>query len=345
MFSTVNLPTNETNRVGKTSGAPLTSLAHLAARPGPFTPFASLDIFAGCWDKQIVKYSFQVAPNMKSGQMLTGQTSFPAHSDFVKCLLIAPTADNQNVLISGGADGVLNFWTTTGIRLATLRPNCRAIESIALDPLSPPHEPIIFFSTSQREIFQVTLPSMAEFSSANLKTSPPIIAHETSVYKIYFDDDGDLWTASADKTAKHLSRDNSWSCETTLIHPDFVRDVIVHNKTKAVITACRDEEIRVWNSSTAELLHIFTGHFDAVTGLAISGDTLLSISLDATLRRWSIAPADLKKEIENAKNPDLLAENPEPDVDMGMLTAEEEAELNALMEEEDEEALGKMATD
>ncbi|KAI9845273.1 MAG: GTP-binding protein of the rab [Thelocarpon superellum] len=46
-------------------------------------------------------------------------------------------------------------------------------------------------------------------TATQIQPDKPILAHETSVYRLRFDnddDDGDLWTASADKTAKCLSR-------------------------------------------------------------------------------------------------------------------------------------------
>jgi WD40 repeat protein len=171
------------------------------------------------------------------------------------------------------------------------------------------------------------------------------VAHETSVYKLHFDEDGDLWTASADKTAKCLSRDDGWNVALTLTHPDFVRDVVTHDKYAWVVTACRDEEVRVWNRATGELHHTFTGHYEEVMGVCLTGDLLISVSIDGTLRRWSLAPVDLQKAVEAAKNPQLLEQEPEPKTDLSMLTEEEEAELRAMMEAEEEELLEKMATD
>jgi hypothetical protein len=69
------------------------------------------------------------------------------------------------------------------------------------------------------------------------------------VYRLFFDEDGDLWTASADKFAKCLTRDSGWKPNLALEHPDFVRDVVVYDQGGWVVTACRDEEIRVWNKA------------------------------------------------------------------------------------------------
>lgn len=303
-----------------------------------------MKIFAGCWDKSIWVYNFGLGPT-DAGKKVTDVSSFSAHADFIKCLVVAPTADKQPVLISGGADGDVRFWSLDGKSLAKISPKCRGIESIVLDPLSSPDAPVVVFSTSQREIFQLTLPALSEISSSTVKLSVPIVAHETSVYSLHFDDDGDLWTASADKTSKRLVRDNGWQPDTVLPHPDFVRDITTHDKYGLVVTACRDEEVRVWNRATGALIHVFTGHFEEVTGLALSGDVLLSASIDATLRRWSLAPSDLQRAVQEAANPSLAQDVPEPQDDLGMLTAEEEAELRALMESEEAESLEKMAKD
>lgn len=200
-------------------------------------------------------------------------------------------------------------------------------------------------STSKQEIFAFALPPLSSITAHEFELLPPILVHDTSVYKLHFDDDGDLWTASADKTAKHLLRNDGWKVETTLIHPDFVRDVVTHDRYGWVITACRDEEIRVWNKATGDIHHVFSGHYEEVTGLCLIGDLVISVSIDATLRRWSLAPANLRQAVEEARNPRLLEQEPEPKTDLPMLTEEEEAELRALMETEEQETLEKMAMD
>lgn len=216
---------------------------------------------------------------------------------------------------------------------------------MALDPLSSPDNPLVFFSTSKREIFYFALLDSSRLTTTQIELSAPILVHETSVYKLHFDDDGDLWTASADKTAKHLSRHDNWAADTALQHPDYVRDIVTHDRYGWVVTACRDEEVRVWSKTTGALHHVFAGHYEEVTGLALTNDLVISVGIDATLRRWSLAPADLQKAVQEAQNPHLLEQEPEPQSDLPMLTEEEEAELQALMEDEESEILDKMARD
>jgi WD40 repeat protein len=305
-----------------------------------------IKIFAGCWDKSIWTYTIDDKPNATTSAKVISVTSFKAHADFVKCLTTVPTPDKQLVVVSGGADGDIRLWTVDGKQLGKVSPNCRAIESVVVDPFSSPEAPVVFFSTSQREIFSLAIPALSEISSSNLKLSSPIVAHDTSVYALHFDEEGDLWTASADKTAKRLVRENGWQVDTTLLHPDFVRDVTTHDRSGLAITACRDEEVRIWNRATGVLLHVYTGHFEEVTGLAVTGDLVLSSSIDGTVRRWSVRPADLQKAAEEKANPDLAKDVPEPSNDgLDMLTAEEEAELKALMESEEADTMERMAKD
>lgn len=264
--------------------------------------------------------------------------------DFVKCLVNLTTPDGQELVLTGGADGDIIFWSLTGQRLHVLKGQSRGIEDLALDPLSEASAPVVFVSTSQRDILHFTLPASTALKTAKL--SEPILRHETSVYRLRFDGDGDLWTASADKTAKHLVREDGWKADTTLLHPDFVRDVVVHEQCGWVITACRDEEVRVWNRSTGDLHHIFSGHYEEVTGLCLLRDLLVSVSIDATVRKWSLAPQDLKRAIDESKRPkDQELEEVKSDTGGGMLTAEEEAELRELMENEEAELQDLMAED
>ncbi|KAI1619548.1 WD40-repeat-containing domain protein [Exophiala viscosa] len=342
--SGLRLSTNEVSAIPRGAQAPLTCLAYHATKT-PQDPFTTMQVFAGGWDKSVWNYTFRFAEDTMQGRTVTDYTSFPAHRDFVKCLIVVQTPDKQDILITGGADGDVRFWSIGGQPLGSLNPNCRGIEALALDPLSDPDSPGVMFSTSKKEIFSITVPEVSKIKTSQIQLAGPIVPHETSVYKLHFDDDGDLWTASADKTAKQLSRNDNWQAVLTLEHPDFVRDVVTHDDYGWVLTACRDEEVRVWFKATGDLHHVFSGHYEEVTGLTISNDLLISVSIDGTLRRWSLAPADLQRAVEEMKHPHLLEDEPEPKVDLSMLTEEEEAELRALMESEEQETLEKMVLD
>ena len=298
---------------------------------GPTAPLTSLclsvdgtKIYAGCWDKLI--WSWDVA-------LCVSTSTFQGHADFVKSVVYLTTPTGQHLLVSGGADGNILIWNPdTGQRIGVLKGGSHAIQDLALDPLEESLRLFAAFSDPGISHFTILDPENVR----NLAFSSPVSAHDTSIYKLCFDSDGDLWTASADKTAKHLVRAEDWKADTTLSHPDFVRDVIVHENYGWVITACRDEEVRVWHLATGELNHTFSGHFEEVTGLCLIGDRVVSISIDSTIRQWSLNPHDLqdaKKEAADPKKAVVEAKQENQIDDQSALTEEEERELADLMNE------------
>ncbi|GIJ83797.1 hypothetical protein Asppvi_002627 [Aspergillus pseudoviridinutans] len=308
------LETGETAAVFKGPTAPVTSIC--------FSPDGKL-LFAGCWDKTI--WSWDVA----SGQT---QHRYEGHTDFVRSV-ISSSLRGQDLLISGGADAqILVFDIASGKRLHTLKGHAKGVQDLTMDPasLDPESKSLVVFSAgSDREIRWFDITS----GTQDLTAMDPLLAHDTSVYKLFFDSDGDLWTASADKTTKCLVREDGWKANLTLSHPDFVRDVVVYEQGGWVITACRDEEVRLWNRSTGQLYHTFSGHFEEVTGLVLVGSTVVSVSIDATIRQWSLRPDDLRTAVEKAKKAKAEEEEPEQNPE-SMLTEEEERELAELMNED-----------
>ena len=83
---------------------------------------------------------------------------------------------------------------------------------------------------------------------------------------------------------------------------------------------------------TGALYHTFSGHFEEVTGLLLLGQTVVSVSIDATIRKWSLKPEELRKAIADAeearKGP--VEEIQEP-TKPSLMTAEEERDLAELM--------------
>ncbi|PGH12200.1 hypothetical protein AJ80_06820 [Polytolypa hystricis UAMH7299] len=304
----------------------------VATYRGPTAPLTSIcfsvdgaTVFAGCWDKTI--WSWDVASRKLKRQ-------YKGHTDFVKVVIYA-NIGHDDLLISGSADSEVIVWNISdGNRLHVFKDHSRGIQDLSLDPMSLDIEPshiTIFSAGSDRSIHQFHFPQSPDGQS----NPEPILEHETSVYKLFFDADGDLWTASADKSAKCLSRERKWNTEMTLEHPDFVRDILVHEARGWVVTACRDEEVRVWNRATGELYHTYSGHFEEVTGLLLLHNTIVSISIDSTVRQWSLDPTKLQLAKAEAEAEAEGVEQ-EKEVDHGqepLLTEEEERELAELMED------------
>ena len=160
----------------------------------------------------------------------------------------------------------------------------------------------------------------------------PITVHDTSVNKLLFSSSSsssssqdslefDLYTASSDNTAKLLTRPFAgseadakirlpkWESTDTFTHPDWVRCVAHDPATGLLVTGCRDEDVRVWDTSSGECIRTLAGHFDSVEGVCIANGPcggavqqgkfedkkanvveqwIVSVSLDGTLRRWRL---------------------------------------------------------
>jgi len=304
-----------------------------ASFAGPVAPLTSVAVsatsgtlFAGCWDKSVWSWSLSSRQPARR---------FCGHGDFVKAVATF-TLQGRQMLASASQDTTIMVWdTATGDRLHTLKGHTRGILALAIDPASydaSKASVTLFSAGSDREIRTWSI----GLTSATEHPASPLIAHETSIDSILFDTDGDLWTASADKTAKCLSRIRAWGEDLALDHPDFVRDVALDEDGGWVITACRDEHVRVWDKASGRLHHTFSGHYDEVTALLLlPQQRVVSVSIDGTVRQWSLRAPDLAKAIQEAEEERQGKQKEvEPEKKKeGIMTAEEEAELAELLEE------------
>ena len=80
--------------------------------------------------------------------------------------------------------------------------------------------------------------------------------------------------------------------------------------------------------------HTFSGHYEEVTGLVLVRAMVVSVSIDATLRQWSLKPEDLQKakvareEADKGVVKEKQAQGKTP-----LMTADEELELAELMDD------------
>ncbi|KAF2736834.1 WD40 repeat-like protein [Polyplosphaeria fusca] len=319
----------ETDDILSTFSGPTAPLTSLAVSPATST------LYAGSWDKSIWSWSLRTRkPALR----------FAAHTDFVKALLALRIHDTH-LLVSGSADASIIVWdASTGEKLHTLKGHTRGVLHLALDPETyPPDADVnvvtVFSAGSDREIrrWSVGREAAGEIQGAD-GVPAPVVAHETSVFAACFDGAGDLWSASADKTARCLARARGFEADTELVHPDFVRGVVVDEVGGWVVTACRDEEVRVWEKGSGELHHLFEGHYEEVTGIVLlEGQRVVSVSIDGTVRRWSLKAAELAKAIKEAEDERAgkIQEVEAGEKQEGLMTVEEEAELAELMEDSD----------
>ncbi|KAL8655263.1 MAG: hypothetical protein Q9226_003117 [Calogaya cf. arnoldii] len=310
---------------------------------GPTAPVTSVAIsstnkilFAGCWDKTIWSWS------LSNRQPLL---RYRGHTDFVKCLKILRLGTTE-IIISGGADASIIVWKLeTAERLHVLKGHTRGILDLAVDPSTYDHnnvhangfqEAVVFSAGSDREIrrWRISLDKAEQMDPEN-----PLLVHETSVYALHFDDDGDLWTASADGTAKCLSRFQNFQLDSTFQHDDYVRAVALEEIGGYVVTAGRSEDVKVWDRGSGDLIKIFDGHYEEVSGLVMLQQRCVSVGIDGTIRLWSLkreelenASAQHEKGVEIHEAADDISDTQQAEKgQQGGLTEEEERELDELM--------------
>ncbi|KAI1408172.1 WD40 repeat-like protein [Hypoxylon sp. FL1857] len=328
----VNVDTGDAKQVYRGPSAPVTCVA--VGGPG------NQIVFAGSWDKDI--WSWDLA-SQKPGH------KYSSHTDFVKAVFTTKLS-GKDILISGGADKKIMVWDIeTGTRLYVLQDqtvSMMAIQDLAIDPLqSGPDEVTLVSASSDPHIrrWHIRLDGFEQIKETSPDepgaTRHSILEHDTTVYKVVFDKEGeevDLWTSSGDGTAKCLSRLKGFATDDSIQHGDHVRAVAVTDQW--VITAGRDEDIKVWDRTSGKLYCTLEGHYDEVTDLVVldGGKRVVSVSIDGTVRTWPLGQTELdkiNKEKEDKANGGEKETPAEPAE--GLMTAEEEAELAALMEDDD----------
>lgn len=250
--------------------------------------------------------------------------------------------NGTHVLISGSADASIILWNIeTGEKLHTLKGgHTRGILDLAVDPTTYPSSPlaehdgtsiVIFSAGSDREIRRWRISD--DLSTASeIEAYKPVLQHESSVYRLYFDADNDLWTASADGSVKCLVRERGWQADTTLAHGDYVRAVAVDERGGWVVSAGRDEDVKIWDRASGVLHHTFSGHFEEITGMLLTGQMAVTVSIDATIRRWSLKAEDLGEAVRRAEEAKNGVEKEENVVQKEqIITDDEERELAELM--------------
>ena len=91
---------------------------------------------------------------------------------------------------------------------------------------------------------------------------------------------------------------------------------------------------------TGTLYHTFSGHYDEITDLVVlSAQKVVSVSIDGTIRQWSLKPDDLQKaKLEAAEAAEgVVKEAAEKKVPLekSLMSEDEERELAELMNDSD----------
>ena len=346
---------------------------------GPTAPITCLalspsakTIYAGSWDKIIWSWDVETR---------TPSRRFQGHNDFVKALLCIRLNGHDILISGAADATIIIWNATTGTKLQVLKGgHTRGIQDLAIDPTTypPPTStstspdstssistpiPIRFFSaSSDRTIrrWNLTLKNSPSTHRPDKNAHPtnkplenltlsaqeidplnPIIAHETSIYKILFspspsDEDTELWTCSADGTIKCLSCAQAFTAETTLPHGDYVRSIALDEEGGTyVISGGRSEDVKVWDRGTGELVHVYEGHFGEIMDLVVLRGRAVSVGIDGTVRTWGLTRRDIERaKVEKDDGVEERVVDKKKEEEQGdLMTEEEERELAELMDD------------
>ena len=317
-----------------------------------------------------------------------------ARKESERCLILFSGSVDATInvwLVSSGERLHILKGHTRGILDLAIDPMSRYTEEDSVYVLSASSTPEIrSWKVSYESAIETTSTLAGESEQSDNPTlevraaadTAPITVHDTSVNKLLFSPssssqdsfDQDLYTASSDNTAKLLTRPvpesdtdaktrkPKWEPADTFTHPDWVRCIVHDPASGLLVTGCRDEDVRVWNTSSGECVRTLTGHFDSVEGVCIVdglcggpatqeksgnktsnvvGKWIVSISLDGTLRRWRLdgSGEEMGSDEVDESHDDNTSNGPRADEVVGGVgkkqamtaTEEEDRELAELM--------------
>ncbi|KAI9064284.1 WD40 repeat-like protein [Trametes sanguinea] len=345
----LDLETGKTLQLFKGHTAPVTCLAFVDREPGS----GKGDLLVtGSWDQTIKVW------DIESKEIIS---STPAHSDFVKALLIIP---DLRLLVSSGSDKIVRFWD-----LSTVTDGQPLTSVGSLTEHTRPVEALDARVVSDRSAVLYTADTMGIIKVWNVKKddgAPPrwqctlleeLKHHRTRVNAVMYGN-GQLWTASSDETVQVVphpapdAKSPSSKPPPPIQHPTAVRALLplaITPLAEPYVLVGAGDVIRVFDVSSVdepELLSEVDAHWHDVTALrlwmrksAVDGTPgavkvepwIVSASLDGTIRRWRLSellqppPPPIKK-TEEAKPKEVPAEEPTT-----AMTEEEERELAELM--------------
>ncbi|KAI0670521.1 WD40-repeat-containing domain protein [Trametes maxima] len=349
----LDLETGKTLQLFKGHTAPVTSLAFVDRQPG--SGRADL-LITGSWDKTIKVW------DVETKELIS---STPAHSDFVKALLVIPSL---RLLVSSGSDKIVRFWDLSTVAdgqpltsVGSLTDHTRPVES--LDARATSESAAVLYTADTMGVIKVwDVKKDAETPPRWQSTLVEELKHHRTRVNDIVHGNGQLWTASTDETVQlvpHPAPTPGANTPATkppspIQHPTAVKALLPLALTPLaepyLLTGAGDV-IRVFDVSSPEapeLLAEVDAHWHDVTALrlwmrrsAVEGEPgkvrvepwVVSASLDGTIRRWRLnellqPPPPLPKKVEEEKP------QPEPATEVSGMTEEEERELAELMDDD-----------
>ena len=87
-------------------------------------------------------------------------------------------------------------------------------------------------------------------------------------------------------------------------HSSFVNSIAFSPYSNRIVSAFRDQPVRLWDSKTGEQLTELQGHTSFVSSVAFSsdGNRIVSGSEDGSVRVWDVKTGELLRELEGHTN-------------------------------------------
>jgi WD40 repeat protein len=247
------------------------------------------------------------------------------HTDIVKKIVYSP--DGKRVATASN-DHTAKVWdAVSGKEIFTLRGHTNGVNNIAFSPDGTrlvtvsndgtakiwnafSGKELLTFSGHGKEVFGVAFSpdgkrvasggndNIVRVWDANsgqeLLTLPlEIVEKNTSIYVIAFSPDGTRITA----VGWGAININIWNASTgeklfsgKIGDPGYIMDIAFSKDGRLAATGGYDQKVRVWDTTTKQVIYTLAGHTDSISGISFSpdGKSLASSSYDGTVRVWDL---------------------------------------------------------
>ena len=114
------------------------------------------------------------------------------------------------------------------------------------------------------------------------------------IYGVAFNHDGSRIAATGSSVNQLIKEWDSKTGEVLfegdLVHTGYVYDITYSSNGKLAATGGYDQQVLVWDTETKQVLHMLSGHSNAISSVSFSADgtRLVSASYDGTVRIWDL---------------------------------------------------------
>jgi dipeptidyl aminopeptidase/acylaminoacyl peptidase len=222
-------------------------------------------------------------PGMEIDQSATSPTAsaLAARNIFDHALLRVAFAPSQHVLVTGRADGRLEFWEIdSGQIVWSTKAHDEWLFGLALSPGGK-----LLATAGGDNVIRL-------WDLARRKCVGELAGHGDDVHAVAFTPDGArLVTSSDDWTLRIWDVASKTTLHVLAGHEGTIPGLAISPDGRTIASASRDDTIRLWDCESGKPLAVLRGHTHDVMSVAFSPDgaKLASASYDKTVRIWDVA--------------------------------------------------------